>query len=106
MGNINKNKNLVNLERKKMKSRIFWTFLFLIILGIIGFFFNQYLAPEVSTELAVAQVTEDASGVGVRGSYGVINTFNTVIPMIGILGVIGIWFKYVKDFFSKVIKES
>jgi len=79
-----------------MKSRIFITFLLLLILGVIGFLFNQYWAPEVSTDLAIAQVTEDASGVAVRGSYGVINTVNTALVFIGAFGVSGIWFKSIK----------
>jgi len=84
-----------------MKSRIFVTLLLLVIAGGLLFTFNQVIVPEVGTDLAIAQVTEDASGAGVRATDGLTNLVNDWTPWLTGLIIIAVWLAPLKELWKK-----
>ena len=82
-----------------MKSKIFWTIVLLITFGTGMFIFNQVLVPEVGTDLAIAQVTEDATGAGVRATNNFVGLFNTIAPFVTIFMIIMIWYDKIRSLF-------
>lgn len=51
-----------------MKTRLFLAFMMIVIALIGTFICQQILIPEIGTDAAIAQVTEDATGAGVRAT--------------------------------------
>ena len=49
-----------------MKKRVFLTIMVFLMVGAINFILHQVIVPEVGTNLAVLQVTENLTGAGVR----------------------------------------
>ena len=85
---------------------IFWTIVLLVTLGSGMFIFNQILVPEVGADLAIAQVTEDASGAGVRATNNLVGFINVIAPLITIFLIFMIWYNKIREVWKKYLLDE
>ena len=80
-----------------MKTKVILTIVMLLVVGTFNFVMHQVLVPEVGADLAVAQVTEDASGAGVRAVDKTSEYIDGISGLILIVSSLLIWWNIISD---------